>query len=309
MDCSKAVILIDSLADGELIEKQMRDLLDHIAVCPECSAKYNEILKIKELVKDSPRIKAPADFINKLHLRMENEGLIEKRESAVNVFIHYINRPFILRPAAAVLIAGFIMFLYRPYEFLSRNFKAISPVQQEENLSEYSVKNKDVKTVKFPAAIKKQKAPSVSDDRFESSASDKTASEGKGYDEKYSPQKEDKKQMETEELSYDSRSDLMKNRQSRSESPSGVSSKRKASAGYNAPSEKSESDSSSMPGIESFIYKYKVKIIFRDDKMISVSVSNDKLKSFINSIESIDKKYLIKSSERGFTSVDLFLQE
>ncbi len=315
MDCSKAIVLIDALADGELKDKQKQELLVHISGCEKCSVKYNEVIKIKKLLERAPEMKAPSDFLAKLHSKMEKENLLEKKESIINIFIISINRPIVLRPALAVILSVIIIAVYRPHEFLSENFKTADSFKNAETRNEYPVVKQDQKNFKPELAarkemqMKKKKAADslqFSDSKKELQFEEKDDnSPASAMEEKH----EEKKIMESEGISDSkkSKSGMFKN--SEVEAPAGRNSVRKSRA---ESSDKANADpfyKSSGSSIDSIINKYQGKIIYRDNYKISISMPFNKSDAFFNEISNSIKNYIIVKKNMDLIFIDLFLKD
>jgi hypothetical protein len=321
MDCSKAINLIDALADDELKLKQKQELLNHISSCAKCSLKYNEVIKIKQILEKAPGIKAPSDFLSKLHSRMEKENLIEKKESVINILINFINRPLILRPAAAVILSVIIITVYRPHEFLSENLKIGNKIFKSENRNEFPViKNvdheakKEQKEFKLAVANKKEKQAKrmESTDLLEVSDSNRTIREA-DKDDSSAPiaeKKEDKKIIPEESYSVSQKSKSGLSKSSDEEAPAGRSYIRKSSGAESMKG--AETDSLLKPSsssIDSIINKYNGKILLRDNKKISISIPFKNSPEFFDEISGLVNKYIIMSKNNDLIFIDLFLKK
>ena len=315
MNCSKAIILINALADGELKDNQKQELLAHISGCAKCSVKYNEIIEIKQLLKRTPEMKAPSDFLAKLHSKMEKENLIEKKDSIINIIINAVNRPLVLRPALAVILSVIIIAVYRPHEFLSENFKTADSFKNAETRNEYPVVKQDQKDFKPAAVVKKEtqvKKKKVTDSLQFSDSNKELRLEEKDDSAPASAmeeKREEKKIMENEGYSASQKSKSGMFKSSDEEAPSGRSSVRKSRAEI---SDKAKGDALSKPSgssIDSIINKYQGKILYRDNSKISISLLFSKSDAFFNEISGKVANYNIINKSKDLIFIDLVLKK
>jgi anti-sigma factor RsiW len=62
MKCSKAHKLISPYIDGELPQREMKTLDDHMRVCPKCRKEFQEGKELKKFLANADRSKAPYGF-------------------------------------------------------------------------------------------------------------------------------------------------------------------------------------------------------------------------------------------------------
>ncbi len=62
MKCSKAHKLISPYIDGELMERDMKPLEDHIKVCHKCRKEFEEGKELHNLFANADKFKAPYGF-------------------------------------------------------------------------------------------------------------------------------------------------------------------------------------------------------------------------------------------------------
>jgi hypothetical protein len=314
MDCSKARNLINAYADGELNSRQRQELLSHISSCGKCSVKYNEVIKIKHLLENTPELKAPSDFLSKLHSRMEKENIIDKKDSVFESVFKTLNRPVILRPAAAIIISVIIIAIYRPHEFLLENFKKSDSseiVLKQDELQppkQYAKINKPVAQLKKIKPGKQKPA----EDSFKFADSNKAFNELEKDDSSPSPaiaeKKEEEKKSDSRMISASKKSRSGMSRNPYNEAQVEESLKRKSRAeSYDKPSGDSVAKPS-LQSIDSIIVKYTGKILFRDNNKISVSLPSEKSADFFNEISSKIKIYIITGKNNNIIFVDLFLK-
>ncbi len=315
MDCSKSIILINALADGELKDKQKQELLLHITGCAKCSVKYNEVVKIKQLLERAPEMKAPSDFLAKLHSKMEKENIIVKKESIIKIFINAVNRPIVLRPALAVILSVIIIAVYRPHEFLSENFKTADSFKTTENRNEYPVEKQDHKDFKPSAAVKKEtqaKKKKVTDSLQFSDSNREINNVEKDDNSPVSAMEEkheDKKIMESEGISASQKSKSGMFKSSEEEAPVSKSSMRKSRAESSDKAKGDEFFKPSGSSIDSIINKYQGKILYRDNNKISISLPFNKSDAFFDDITGSVSKYIITGKKSDFIFIDLILKK
>ncbi|MDY0360861.1 MAG: zf-HC2 domain-containing protein [Desulforegulaceae bacterium] len=69
--CIQMFEVYSQYLDGELDEKQKKEVEEHIETCQECRACILTLKKTRELCSKMPRVKAPDDFSSKLHSQIK----------------------------------------------------------------------------------------------------------------------------------------------------------------------------------------------------------------------------------------------
>lgn len=93
MKCSKAHKLISPYLDGELTERDMKTLEDHMMFCDKCRKEYEEGKELHNLFANADKFKAPYGFHTRV---MANISSGKIRESSTI--------PFFARLAEAVVV-------------------------------------------------------------------------------------------------------------------------------------------------------------------------------------------------------------
>lgn len=72
MNCNKAKVLMSAAIDEELTSKEEAELNQHLAMCPECRAYFQDAKKTKIIIKERiVRVKAPQNLVESI-VRMTN---------------------------------------------------------------------------------------------------------------------------------------------------------------------------------------------------------------------------------------------
>lgn len=76
MNCQQVEPLLGSFLEGpaELSEREFGDVGRHVEACRTCTEHLDEMRWVIEQVKAQPRVTAPADLAQKLHMRLALEG-------------------------------------------------------------------------------------------------------------------------------------------------------------------------------------------------------------------------------------------
>ena len=60
MNCNDATMLISAYADGETDRQQTRTIRQHLAACPQCAARHEQLAELRTRVRSEvPRYSAP----------------------------------------------------------------------------------------------------------------------------------------------------------------------------------------------------------------------------------------------------------
>lgn len=93
MKCSKAHKLISPYIDGELPERDMKTLEDHMKACHKCRAEFDELRSLRNLFVNAEKFKAPYGF----HTRVMTNISADKTKEISRI-------PVFARLAEAVVI-------------------------------------------------------------------------------------------------------------------------------------------------------------------------------------------------------------
>ena len=75
MDCVRVEELLSEYVDDTLDPSTRKQLDKHLARCEECSTELQEMKKYLQAMSSLDEIKAPADFLNKVHERIEQRSV------------------------------------------------------------------------------------------------------------------------------------------------------------------------------------------------------------------------------------------
>jgi len=103
MDCSAIQELLSEYIDGALDVKAKEAVEKHIAVCENCNQELASLSAVVEELGSLDQVKAPADFLEKIHERMEPHFSIDRLIRKLFVPFH-IKIPLELAAAATVMI-------------------------------------------------------------------------------------------------------------------------------------------------------------------------------------------------------------
>lgn len=108
MNCQQAEQLLGSYLEGpeELGAKVFGEMSDHLQGCKSCSEELDDLRWVIAQVKAQPRVKAPADLAQKLHMRLALEG-VPKSETWSDKLRRLVNWPSLGIGAA---VAAALMF-------------------------------------------------------------------------------------------------------------------------------------------------------------------------------------------------------
>jgi len=80
MRCAEVEDRIGALADGELVEAEARDALEHLRSCPTCRAAHERVLALRTaLEQHAPPLAAPDRLRTAVRARLEGPGLAARR--------------------------------------------------------------------------------------------------------------------------------------------------------------------------------------------------------------------------------------
>ena len=114
MNCSKAHKLISPYVDGELSERDMKPLQDHMKVCLNCQAEFQEIRELHNLFANVDGFKAPYGFHTRV---MANISSTKPREfSRFPVFVWLAEAVVILAIIAIGTFSGSLMIKGHPQD-------------------------------------------------------------------------------------------------------------------------------------------------------------------------------------------------
>ncbi len=108
MDCSAIQELLSEYIDGALDVKAKEAVEKHISTCENCNQELASLSAVVEELGSLDQVKAPADFLEKIHERMEPRFSIDRLIRKLFVPFH-IKIPLELAAAATVTILVFFV--------------------------------------------------------------------------------------------------------------------------------------------------------------------------------------------------------
>ena len=104
MKCSKAKRLASPHLDGELGSGLKQSVESHIANCGKCSIEFDEAMKLRELIAQTERFKAPYGFATRV-MANANAGKAARR-AWMPIFAKFAETIVILVMVAVGIISG-----------------------------------------------------------------------------------------------------------------------------------------------------------------------------------------------------------
>jgi hypothetical protein len=155
-DCSEIRTLLSEYLDDALDAKAKALADEHLRSCPACR---EELDSLKTLVKDLGSIesvRAPADFLDKLHKRMERPS----RVSTLREWLFYPLRVKIPLQLAGAAVVAFIIFSILPLQQSSLKLPSKSEQEKKaEDTAYYADETKEMKSAGRSEALVQKAAP------------------------------------------------------------------------------------------------------------------------------------------------------
>jgi hypothetical protein len=91
MNCEKVMEMLSLYIDNQLDEKETREIEKHLKNCEKCSREYEDLLTIKKLLSETPKVELPMNFKEELHRKLvessieENSEIIDFKEKSEKV--------------------------------------------------------------------------------------------------------------------------------------------------------------------------------------------------------------------------------
>ena len=178
MDCREIKELLEQYADNDLSKETAIAVKKHLALCRECGAEFVLLKKYKEEMSALKIVKAPADFLQQLNARIDNQSFFKRIITALFFPLKFkipIEAAGLL--TAAVLVAIFV----NPLEQMRKDTRLAGNIA----LNEQTISKDEERTIADIAEIsKKSDAGRVSlpvkteDDRLFAKAERKPESSG-----------------------------------------------------------------------------------------------------------------------------------
>jgi hypothetical protein len=111
-DCSDIRMLLSEYLDGSLEAKARALVQEHLNACPACREELDALKSLVKGVGSLESVKAPADFLDQLHRRMERHSRISK----IKAWLFYPLRVKIPLELAGAAALAFILFSILPLQ-------------------------------------------------------------------------------------------------------------------------------------------------------------------------------------------------
>ena len=143
MECSQIKELLSDYMDG-ILDKETADLVEkHLETCKDCREELASLRAISEELSSLESVEAPADFLNKVHERIEQRSWVSRVVRRLLVPTRF-KIPFQLATAAAMAVLVFSLF---------------NVMQSEKQIVGVPFQSKKAKTDKPPATDSLEPAP------------------------------------------------------------------------------------------------------------------------------------------------------
>jgi hypothetical protein len=143
MECSQIRELLSEYMDG-MLDKETADLVEkHLETCKDCREELASLRAISEELSSLEAVEAPADFLNKVHERIEQRSLVSRVIRSIFVPTR-LKIPFQLATAAAMAVLVFSLF---------------NVIQSEKQIVGVPFESEKARTEKLPATDSLEPAP------------------------------------------------------------------------------------------------------------------------------------------------------
>ena len=143
MECSQIKELLSEYMDG-MLDKETADLVEkHLETCEDCREELASLRAISEELSSLESVEAPADFLNKVHERIEQRSLVSRVIRSIFVPTR-LKIPFQLATAAAMAVLVFSLF---------------NVIQSEKQIVGVPFQSEKARTEKPPATDSLEPAP------------------------------------------------------------------------------------------------------------------------------------------------------
>jgi anti-sigma factor RsiW len=107
MECSKAHKLISPYIDGELQERNMKTLEDHMKICDKCRAEFEEGKELHNLFANADKFKAPYGFHTRVMANISSGKI--RGSSRIPVFVRLAEGFVIIVVIALGVLSGSLL--------------------------------------------------------------------------------------------------------------------------------------------------------------------------------------------------------
>lgn len=130
MKCNEALEQMNALLDGELSEKDIQAIEEHLASCESCTVAYEEYKAIMSAMEEMPMLALPIGFEEELHFKLmqakndmaEEKQVPEKTSVWQKIKEAVFNRSFVAG-AGTVVAMGLIVVLAQNAPLASKSFE------------------------------------------------------------------------------------------------------------------------------------------------------------------------------------------
>jgi len=109
MKCAETRMLFSPYLDGVLTGRQMRDLVQHLGVCEQCSAEYRQLCQTQQAVASLGRKKAPPELELSLRVALSQERVRQRPLAGLQVRLENALNAFMV-PATAGMLSAVVFF-------------------------------------------------------------------------------------------------------------------------------------------------------------------------------------------------------
>ena len=121
MKCDDIKSMLDDYLDGSLSDRDRALVKDHVRTCPECREELRFMKKFKKEISTMSPAQAPADFLDRLHERMEQEG----RSGLVKTLFFPLKLKIPLEAAGLLLTAAVAVLVFNPFRTERSEYAAL----------------------------------------------------------------------------------------------------------------------------------------------------------------------------------------
>lgn len=130
MKCNEALEQMNALLDGELSEKDIQTIEEHLASCESCTVAYEEYKAIMSAMEEMPMLALPIGFEDELHFKLmqakndmvEEKQVPEKTSVWQKIKEAVFNRSFVAG-AGTVVAMGLVVILAQNAPLATKSFE------------------------------------------------------------------------------------------------------------------------------------------------------------------------------------------
>lgn len=130
MDCREVKELLHEYIENNIDHDLKKDVKQHLSSCSACRAELASVRKYRQTMDSLEQVKAPDDFLEQLHARIEKESgarrLIQKLFLPLNIKLP-------LEAAGVLAAAALIILVFNPFESVKQ---ALTPAAESVNIAD-----------------------------------------------------------------------------------------------------------------------------------------------------------------------------